>query len=75
MLGWAGGSTLLMVPATEVGGMEGMVALSMVAPDLPPLIRRLEKADAALLLGAGELTVEPKSSHGVHLHISRYHFP
>jgi methylmalonyl-CoA/ethylmalonyl-CoA epimerase len=75
MLGWAGGGTLLMVPATEVGGMEGMVALSMVAPDLPPLIRRLERADAALLLGAGELTVEPKSSHGVHLHISRYHFP
>ena len=75
MLGWAGGATLLMVPATEVGGMEGMVALSMVAPDLPPLIQRLERADAALLLGAGELTVEPKSSHGVHLHISRYHVP
>ena len=75
MLGWAGGGTLLMVPASEVGGMEGMVALSMVAPDLPPLIRRLEKAGAALLLGAGELTVEPRSSHGVHLHISRYHFP
>jgi hypothetical protein len=75
MLGWAGGGTLLMVPASEVGGMEGMVALSMVAPDLPPLIRRLEKASAALLLGAGELTVEPQSSHGVHLHISRYHFP
>jgi len=75
MLGWAGGGTLLMVPASEVGGMEGMVALSMVAPDLPPLIRRLEKAGAALLLGAGELTVEPQSSHGVHLHISRYHFP
>jgi methylmalonyl-CoA epimerase len=75
MLGWAGGGTLLMVPAGEVGGMEGMVALSMVAPDLPPLIQRLEKAQAALLLGAGELTVEPKSSHGVHLHISRYHFP
>jgi hypothetical protein len=55
--------------------MEGMVALSMVAPDLPPLIQRLERADAALLLGAGELTVEPRSSHGVHLHISRYHFP
>jgi len=75
MLGWAGGGTLLMVPATEVGGMEGMVALSMVAPDLPPLIQRLERADAALLLGAGELTIEPKSSHGVHLHISRYHVP
>jgi hypothetical protein len=75
MLGWAGGSTLLMVPASEVGGMEGMVALSMVSPDLPPLVKRLEKAQAALLLGAGELTVEPQSSHGVHLHISRYHFP
>jgi methylmalonyl-CoA/ethylmalonyl-CoA epimerase len=75
MLGWAGGGTLLMVPAGEVGGMEGMVALSMVAPDLPPLIRRLEQAQAAMLLGAGELTVEPTSSHGVHLHISRYHFP
>jgi methylmalonyl-CoA epimerase len=75
MLGWAGGGALLMVPAGEVGGMEGMVALSMVAPDLPPLLKRLEKAQAALLLGAGELTVEPQSSHGVHLHISRYHFP
>jgi len=58
-----------------VGGMEGMVALSMVAPDMPPLVARLEKARAVLLLGAGELTVEPRSSHGVHLHISRYHFP
>ena len=75
MLGWPGGSTLLMVPASEVGGMEGMVALSMVAPDMPPLVERLERAQAALLLGAGELTVEPQSSHGVHLHISRYHFP
>ena len=75
MLGWAGGSTLLMVPASEVGGMEGLVALSMVAPDLPPLVQRLERARTALLLGAGELTVESQSSHGVHLHISRYHFP
>ncbi len=75
MLGWAGGSTLLMVPASEVGGMEGMVALSMVAPDMPPLVRRLEKAQSRMLVGAGEITVEPRSSHGVHLHISRYHFP
>jgi methylmalonyl-CoA/ethylmalonyl-CoA epimerase len=75
MLGWAGGSTLLIVPASEVGGMEGMVALSMVAPDMPPLIARLERARAATLIGAGEITVEPQSSHGVHLHISRYHFP
>ena len=28
-----------------------------------------------MLVGAAELTVEPESSHGVHLHISRYHFP
>ena len=75
MLGWAGGSTLLMVPAAEVGGMIGMVALSRVAPEMPPLIRRLERANAAMLVGAGEITVEPQSSHGVHLHISRYHFP
>ncbi len=75
MLGWVGGSTLLMVPASEVGGMEGMVALSMVAPDMSPLIERLERARAATLIGAGEITVEPHSSHGVHLHISRYHFP
>ncbi len=75
MLGWAGGSTLLLVPAGEVGGHVGMVALSMVAPDMPPLLERLERANAATLVGAGEITVEPKSSHGVHLHISRYHFP
>jgi methylmalonyl-CoA/ethylmalonyl-CoA epimerase len=75
MLGWSGGSTLLMVPASEVGGLEGMVALSMVAPDMPPLIERLERSRAATLVGAGEVTVEPASSHGVHLHISRYHFP
>ena len=75
MLGWPGGSTLLMVPAAEVGGMVGMVALSMVAPDMPPLIERLERANTAMLVGAGEITVEPQSSHGVHLHISRYHFP
>jgi len=75
MLGWAGGSTLLLVPAAEVGGMAGMVALSMVSPDMSPLIERLERANAAMLVGAGEITVEPQSSHGVHLHISRYHFP
>lgn len=75
MLGWAGGSALLMVSAAEVGGMEGLVALSLVAPDMPPLIRRLEQRNASMLVGAGEITVEPQSSHGVHLHISRYHFP
>lgn len=75
MLGWKGGGTLLMVPAGEVGGLEGMVALSMVGPDMEPVMRRLEGFGAAMLRGAGEVTVEPRSSHGVHLHISRYHFP
>jgi len=75
MLGWTGGGTLLMVPAAEVGGMGGMVALSMVAPEIGSLIRRLESAAAAMLTGANEVTVEPKSSHGVHLHFSRHHFP
>ena len=75
MLGWSGGGTLLMVPVSEVGGLEGMVALSMVAPEMPPLVDRLERARAVTLVGAGEVTVEPASSHGVHLHISRYHFP
>jgi hypothetical protein len=42
---------------------------------MSPLVARLEARAAAMLLGAGEITVEPRSSHGVHLHISRYHFP
>ena len=75
MLGWEGGGTLLMVPAAEVGDVEGMVALSMVAPEMAPLVQRLQSAAAAMLVGASEVTVEPRSSHGVHLHISRYHFP
>jgi len=75
MLGWAGGGTLLMVPTAEVGDAEGMVALSMVAPEMTPLVDRLQGAGAAMLVGAAEVTVEPRSSHGVHLHISRYHFP
>jgi hypothetical protein len=75
MLGWIGGGTLLMVPAGEVGGLEGLVALSMVAPEMPALVRRLEGTGAAMLVGANEITVEPRSSHGVHLHISRHHFP
>lgn len=75
MLGWVGGGTLLMVPVAEVGGMQGMIALSMVAPDLGALGARLEASGAQMLVGAAELTVEPKSSNGVHLHISRYHFP
>lgn len=67
-----GKGALLLVPADEVGGLEGMVALSMVAEDLEAVSARLREAGAAMLNGAGELTVEPKSSHGVHLHISRF---
>ena len=67
-----GRGALLIVPHDEVGGMEGMVALSMVSPDLEALVRRLEKAGATVFKGAGEVTVEPHSSHGVHLHVSRY---
>ena len=68
----AGPSALLMVPAEEVGGTEGLVAISFLAQDFPALIRRLEGARVSMLRGAGEATVEPVSSHGVHLHISRF---
>ncbi len=71
MLG-VGRGALLFVPAEEVGGLEGMVALSVVAEDLATVSERLRDAGAAMLSGAGELTVEPRSSHGVHLHISRF---
>jgi methylmalonyl-CoA/ethylmalonyl-CoA epimerase len=67
-----GRGALLLVPAEEVGGMEGIVALSMVAQDLDDTGARLRDAGAAMLSGTGELTVEPRSSHGVHLHISRF---
>lgn len=71
MLG-VGRGALLLVPADEVGGLLGMVALSVVAEDYDAVSARLRAAGAAILSGAGELTVEPKSSHGVHLHISRF---
>jgi len=67
-----GQGALLIVPRDEVGGMEGIVALSMVARDLDGLVGRLEAAGATILKGAGEVTVGPASSHGVHLHVSRY---
>jgi len=35
----------------------------------------MRRAAAAMLVGAAEVSVEPRSSNGVHLHISRYHFP
>jgi hypothetical protein len=49
-----------------------MVALSLVAPDFPALAVALEASSVKLLKGTGEVTVDPVSSHGVHLHISRY---
>ncbi len=67
-----GRGALLMVPAGEVGGAAGMVALSLLATDFPTLTAALERAGARLLKGTGEVTVDPASSHGVHLHISRY---
>ncbi|HTY78661.1 MAG TPA: methylmalonyl-CoA epimerase [Candidatus Bathyarchaeia archaeon] len=75
MLGWSGGGTLLMVPASEVGGAIGMAALSMVAPELAPLVERLKKIDAMMFYGASEITLKPEAGNNVHLHISRYHFP
>jgi methylmalonyl-CoA/ethylmalonyl-CoA epimerase len=74
MLG-VGRGALLMVPADEVGGIEGMVALSLVAEDFDQLIARCDRAKLRCLRGTGEITIEPASSHGVHLHISRYRFP
>jgi methylmalonyl-CoA/ethylmalonyl-CoA epimerase len=67
-----GRGALLVVPAEEVGGTEGLVALSMVGDDFPALTAAFDRAGTALLRGTGEVTVEPGSSHGVHLHISRY---
>lgn len=71
MLG-VGRGALLLVPTDEVGGLVGMVALSMVAGDLGVVGQRLQSAGSAILSGTGELTVDPRSSHGVHLHISRF---
>ena len=67
-----GNGALLVVPAAEAGGTEGMVALSLVADDFDALTAAFDRAGARLLRGTGEVTVEPASSHGVHLHISRY---
>ncbi len=75
MLGWSGGGTLLMVPVSEVGGTFGMAALSMVAPELAPLVQRLQKVNAMMFHGASEITLKPEAANNVHVHISRYHFP
>jgi methylmalonyl-CoA/ethylmalonyl-CoA epimerase len=68
----AGRGALLFVPASEVGGAEGMVALSMIADEFAALTARLDRAAIKLLRGTGELTLEPSATHGVHLHISRH---
>jgi methylmalonyl-CoA/ethylmalonyl-CoA epimerase len=67
-----GRGALLVVPADEVGGTEGMVALSLVADDFSGLTAAFDRAKVRCIRGTGEVTVEPTSSHGVHLHISRY---
>lgn len=70
-----GRGALLVVPALEVGGTTGMVAVSLVAEDFFTLTAALRRAGTPRLEGTGEVTVEPAGSHGVHLHISRYSFP
>ena len=72
MLG-VGRGALLIVPDGEVGGTEGMVALSMVSDDFEGLLASLESAGTqGVLRGTGEVTLEPVATHGVHFHISRY---
>lgn len=71
MLG-VGRGTLLIVPASEVGGVEGMVAVSLVSDDFVRLVGSLEASRTPALRGTGEVTLEPAATHGVHLHISRY---
>src|SRR5262249_32567857 len=67
-----GRGALLVVPTEEVGGTEGLVALSMVAEAFPSRPGASARAATAILRGPGEVPVEPASSPGVHLHISRY---
>jgi methylmalonyl-CoA/ethylmalonyl-CoA epimerase len=67
-----GRGQLLIVPLEDVGGTEGMVALSLVADDFAGLTRRFDGAGVNVMRGTGEVTVAPESSHGVHLHISRH---
>ena len=67
-----GRGALLVVSSEEVGGTEGMVALSLVAEDFAALMTAFDRAGTKCLRGTGEVTVEPHASHGVHLHISRY---
>jgi methylmalonyl-CoA epimerase len=70
-----GQGALLVVPASEVGGTEGMVAVSLVAEDFDGLISGCDRAGVRFLRGSGEVSIDPASSHGVHLHVSRHRFP
>ena len=45
---------------------------SMLAEDFPALAEAFTRAGTSVLRGTGEVTVQPSSSHGVNLHISRY---
>jgi methylmalonyl-CoA/ethylmalonyl-CoA epimerase len=67
-----GRGAVLVVPSEEVGGTEGLVALSMLAEDFGALTEAFGRAGTSVLRGTGEVTVQPSSSHGVNLHISRY---
>lgn len=67
-----GRGALLIAPSEEVGGTEGMVALSLLAEDFPALMAAFDRAGTKCLRGTAEVTLEPPASHGVHLHISRY---
>jgi methylmalonyl-CoA epimerase len=68
-----GRGTLLLVPDGDVGGREGMVALSMVAENFDGLLAAFQREGTrGVLLGTGEVTLEPVATHGVHLHISKY---
>jgi hypothetical protein len=67
-----GRGALLIAPSEEVGGIEGMVALSLLAEDFPELMAAFDRADTKCRRGTAEVTLEPAASHGVHLHISRY---
>lgn len=68
-----GRGTLLLVPDGDVGGREGMVALSMVAENFEGLLAAFQREGTrGVLLGTGEVTLEPVATHGVHLHISKY---
>ncbi|MGH7334733.1 MAG: methylmalonyl-CoA epimerase, partial [Candidatus Rokuibacteriota bacterium] len=46
-----GRGALLIVPADEVGGIEGMVALSLVASDFPGLTAAFDRAKAHVIRG------------------------